>query len=411
MTLTFEELSPWVKTQGRLRRNGAVLEMDASTAGFEFYFEGEGDVTLHARLFANYTTYLFLSVTVDGRLSRVKADALCHRTFVPRDIPLAAGLRRGVHHIEVYRQTEACSALLDADSLTLSGRMLPPPPPDRIAVEVVGDSISGGSSALWGSGEVEVTGQNDNPDAPDFQDGTRSYAYLAGKSLGADVRVTQTSGYGCVNGWNRDGRVNLQAMFPYTSYWRGHETEDDLYPFDPPAEIVVINLGVNDATAAEVNGMSDGDFEAGAENLVRMAREKNPGCRLVWCTGMMGVYYPDILRRVLGRNGGEAEGLYYLELPRGQSGGGGHPNVTEHASAAAVLRDFLLRHCLPRGYLDTFADRRELQASLTRAEARTGTGAALRDAMFWARCELAVGTSDASRLGLRRERLEAAMAR
>lgn len=398
-TYNFAELEGYYKTQGRVTLNGSVLEMDTSSSGFEFYYSGSGDVSLLTTIRCNYTTDMFLTVIVDGERNRMRVDTGTTGTFVERELTLASGLENGVHHIEFYKQTEASSAFVNACELTLRGALLSSPPLDKMTVEVIGDSISGGASMLWTSDSTQ------NADYPVYQDGTLTYAYLAGENLGANVRVTQTSGYGCVNGWNSDG-INLQDMYPYTSYWRSNQV---LYDFDPPAQIVVINLGTNDYTARNKNNMSDEDFKNGALNLMRMARTKNPGSQIVWCTGMMGTFYKDILTQAISELGGTANGYYFCELPYGTDGGAGHPNTAQHAAAAQTLTDFLLANCLPQDYQADFASAEQLTAALDAAASITTQSAALKEAVFWAQAELSLGTSDAYRLGCRLKALEQAM--
>ena len=401
-TYTFTQLEGSYKTQGRVDRVGDTLYMDTTSSGFEFYFKGQGDVTLNADIKCTYTNNMFFTVIVDGVRSRVEVTNTASGTVYNRNITLATGLANGVHHIEVYKQTEASSALVTAKSVTLNGTLMAAPPADKLVMEVIGDSISGGTSSLCANGTA-------NGSYPVYQDGTQTYAYFTGEALSANVRVTQTSGYGCVAGWNAQGRdLNLQDMFPYTCYWRDH-TSAGLYDFTPAADIVVINLGTNDATSASKWNLTEAEFKAGAKNLMQMAQQKNPGAKVVWVTGMMGVKYQSVLTAAVSELGGAASGFFFTILPTDLSGGDGHPQVSGHKAAAETLTAFLLQNCLPASYKADFATASALQAKLTEAKAVTDPSAALKTAIEYAEAELTCGTTDGYRLGYRVQALEDAI--
>lgn len=410
-TYDFDDLQGYYKTQGRVEvTDVGALDMDTSSSGFELYFYGKGDVTINADIHCRYTTDMFFSVIVDGTLTRVKVDTGTTENAVNKTLTLASGLVEGYHHIELYKQTEASSAFVTVWGITLTGNLLTTPD-DKITMEVVGDSISGGASSLY-------DGSNLDASYPVFQDGTQTYAYLAGEALGANVRVTQTSGYGCVGGWNMNTDVNLQVMYPYTSYWRDH-SETGYYDFNPAADIVVINLGTNDYTVdyntthnSNPNDdvvITSADFKAGAKNLMTMAQTKNPGAKVVWCTGMMGTFYATEMKEAVSELGGAASGFYFCELPYGVSGGAGHPNVAEHQAAATVLENFLLENCLPDNYKSDFATAAQLQATYNAACAVANPSVALTQAIAIAQAELNFGTTDPYRLGCRKAALETAM--
>ncbi|MBE6762945.1 MAG: hypothetical protein E7553_01115 [Ruminococcaceae bacterium] len=398
-TWDFARLEGYYKTQGRVDLDGTALEMDTTSSGFEFYFNGSGNVTLTAQVRCSYSTDLYLTVIVDGVRSRLQVDAGKKSTVVTKTLTLASGLASGVHHIEVYKQSEAIVSQMKVTDITFSGTPLATPPFDKITMEVIGDSISSGASMWSASSDQSIPA-----DYPYFLDGTKTYAYLTGEALGANVRVTQASGYGCVSGFNTDG-LNLQQLFPYTNYWR----DRDLYEFDPCAQLVVINLGTNDYQARSKTGLTAEEFQAGAQNLMTMARQKNPDAKIVWCTGMMGVAFPGTLQKAVDALGGAENGFYYVELPYGADGGYAHPNVAQHKTAADVLTAFIKTNCLSSDYFDDFATAAELEQTLQTAKA-SAPSTALDAAMMWAQAELDWGTTDGYRLGCRNKALKDAMA-
>ena len=395
----FAQLQGYYKTQGRVYLNNTALEMDTTSSGFEFYFNGSGDVTLQATVKCTYSDDMYLTVIVDGVRSRLCVDTNKKGSTVDMTLPIASGLANGLHHVEVYKQSEAIVTHFRANTITFNGAPISTPPLDKVTMEVVGDSISSGAS-MW---SPATHSESIPADYPYYLDGTKTYAYLTGQALGANVRVTQASGYGCVDGYNTDG-MNLQKLYPYTNYWR---SSSNLYAFDPPADIVVINLGTNDGMSGKV---TDAQFKEGALNLMTLAREKNPGSKIVWCTGMMGTFFPNVLKEAVAELGGAAAGYFFCELPYGADGGYAHPNVAQHATAANVLAAFLLENCLPADHKADFASAAELTAALVSAKAVASPSTALKEAMVWAQAELDWGTTDAWRLGVRLRAINDAMA-
>ncbi|MBR5134792.1 MAG: hypothetical protein IKV35_04275, partial [Clostridia bacterium] len=402
-TKTFAQLTGYFRTLGRTVEHNSCLYMDNVASGFEIYFYGQGDVVLNATVCctSSFEAAQYLGVYVDGNLTRVRIECETTGTHYAKAVTLASGLSEGYHHIEVYRQTEAQLSLFRAESLTYTGHMLATAPEKDLTIDVIGDSISAGYGCLWNS-SLGTSAPNGNH--PAYEDGMQTYAFLTGKALGADVRVTQTSGYGCVAGWNgRD--VNLQTMYPLACYWR---STTFAYDFSKPADIVVINLGTNDYNTRTNNNLTNAEFQAGAKNLMQMAKNYNQGAPVVWCTGLMGTFYATEVKAAIAELGGEAAGYYFLELPKGMGGAVSHPTAAQQAAAGVVLTDFLKNNILPADYT-TKATASELKSIINTARNIANPSEALRGAILRAETELTVGTTDEYRLGARLDDLKEAM--
>ncbi len=394
-TLNFAQMNGAYRILGRAMEHQTDILMDNVASGFEFYFNGSGDVYFNATVMCiNWGNELaqYFTVIVDGVRTRVRVPCNNHAVYESKQILLASNLANGDHHIEVYRQTEASQSFCIGNSVTFTGTLLPPPPKAPLTIDVIGDSISGGYGALWDG--VYYQGYH-----PKDQDGTQTYAFLAGKAFGADVRVTQASGYGCVRGHNTDG-YNLQTMYPYLCVHR----DQTVYPFDTLADVVIINLGTNDSRY----NVSNAEFQAGATNLMQLARQKNPGAKVVWCTGMMGTFYSSAVQAAVQSLGGADNGYYFLTLPYGVSGAVGHPSVAEHKAAAAVLQNFLQTIVLPCAVVNAQTDAATLRAIVDEAAAIERPSAALQGAIARAQTELNVNTTDPYRLYQRLQDIQAA---
>jgi len=253
-----------------------------------------------------------------------------------------------LHRIEILRETEEVNAVALYESITIpEGATLMPALEAPMMIEFVGDSITTGYGAYPTSAQTARYKVDD----PIRQAGTKSYAYLTAQQLGMDIQVCCTSGYGVVCGYNYDG-ANLQGMYPYTAYHNDHSSDEALWSFERPADIVVINLGTNDKGTYRSRLKTDKDMKAGIKAMMELAREKNPGADVVWVTGMMGIAFKPIVEDVVEELGGAEEGYYFCELPKGTSGGAGHPNGEEHAAAAEVLTAFLKENVLADDYLE-----------------------------------------------------------
>ncbi len=394
-TLNFAQLEGSYRILGRAMGYQTALLMDNVASGFEFYFHGSGDVTFNAKVMCiNWGNELaqYFTVVVDGVRTRVRVECTEHGKYDDKQIVLATGLANGDHHIEVYRQTEASQSFCVGTSVTFTGTLLPPPPKAHLTFDVIGDSISGGYGCLW-------DGTYHQGFHPKYQDGTQTYAFLTGKAFGADVRVCQVSGYGCVRGQNANGE-NMQLLYPYLCLNR----DETLYPFDTLADVVIINLGTNDNSV----GVSGAEFQVGAKNLMQLAREKNPGSKVVWCTGMMGTFYANEVQAAVQSLGGADNGYFYVKLPYGGSGAGAHPAASEHQAAAAVLQEFLRTTVLPCAPLAAQTDATTLRAAVNEAAAIANPSAALQGAMDRAQTELNVNTTDPYRLYQRLSDIQAA---
>ncbi len=394
-TLNFSQMAGSYRILGRAMEYQTGLLMDNVASGFEFYFNGSGDVVFNANVMCiNWGNELaqYFTVVVDGVRTRTRVECTEHAKYETKSIVLASNLASGDHHIEVYRQTEASQSFCVGLSVTFTGTLLPPAPKAPLTFDVIGDSISGGYGCLW-------DGTPHQGFHPKYQDGTQTYAFLTGKAFGADVRVCQVSGYGCVRGQNANDE-NMQILYPYLCLNR----DETPYPFDTPADVVIINLGTNDSRV----GVSGTEFQVGAKNLMQLARQKNPNAKIVWCTGMMGTFYGNEVQAAVTELGGADNGYFYVPLPYGGSGAGAHPAASEHKAAAAVLQEYLKTYVLPCAPLAAQTDAETLRAAVNEAAAIANPSAALQGAIARAQTELNVNTTDPYRLYQRLSDIQAA---
>ncbi len=349
MTYELADCGEQVKLVGRtvVTEDGIVPHTTAS--GIAFYTDAVGDVEMtisggdgYVKMFDHEYFIVYLDGVEHTRLElKFMAGTAGKDTFT-----IAEDLDGEMHRIEVLRETEEINAVALFESITMDGDMIPALEAPMM-IEFVGDSITTGYGAYPFSAESATLAVDD----PIRQAGTRSYAYLTAQQLGADIQVCCTSGYGVLCGYNSDG-ANLQGMYPYTAYHNDHSSDEALWSFDRAADVVVINLGTNDKGTYRSRLYNDNDMHEAIKNMMELAREKNPDAKVVWVTGMMGITFKPIITDVVDELGGADEGYYFCELPRGTSGGAGHPDQAEHEAAAAVLTAFLKSDVIDEEYFD-----------------------------------------------------------
>ena len=358
VTYELADCAEQVKLVGRavVTEDGIVPHTTAS--GIAFYTDAVGDVEMtvsggdgYVKMFGHEYFIVYLDGVEHTRLElKFMAGTAGRDTFV-----IAEDLDGEMHRIEVLRETEEINAVALYESVTMDGDMIPVPEAPMM-IEFVGDSITTGYGAYPVTGESMTLAVDD----PIRQAGTRSYAYLTAQQLGADVQVCCTSGYGVLTGYNADG-ANLQEMYPYTAYHNDHSSDEALWDFERTADIVVINLGTNDKGTYRSRGYNDNDMHDAVKNMMELAREKNSDAKVVWVTGMMGIAFKPVVTDVVEELGGADAGYFFCELPKGTSGGAGHPDQAQHAAAADVLTAFLKSDVIDESYFEEQATVEEME--------------------------------------------------
>ncbi len=357
--LSDEEVAANLKLIGRTEVTEKGIVPHTTASGIAFYSDCSGDITLEVFGSKNLFDAQYFIVYVDGEIyNRVELNHRVKNRTVTDTLTLAEDLEPGMHRIEIYRETEEINAYCEWKELTLNGTLLPVPEAPML-IEFVGDSITTG----YGAYPFSYADQGDPVDHPSRQAGTKSYAFLTARALGMDITVTCTSGYGAEVGWNADG-VNMQDMYDKTAF---HHDREAAWGFERPADIVVINLGTNDNSVRKSRFTKESTILEGMENLIKMVREKNPDAKIVWATGMMGIAFKPGLTEIVEKLGGAEEGYFFCVLPKGTSGGAGHPNEEEHQAAADELIAFLKENVLEKEYLDGYATPEEMEALMEKA--------------------------------------------
>ena len=251
------------------------------------------------------------------------------------------GMDEGAEHdIRIVRDTQPVPEEPDTrvtlHALRVGGEVLPCPAP-AMTVEFVGDSLTSGEGMIGPVGAMEWRMA--------FLSASSSYAQTVCNLLGAEGRWVSLCGWGVYTSWdgNRDHRLPLvyDGLCPVES--------DGDRPNDfsiAPADLIVVNLGTNDASA--VRGAAPEDRPAirreigrAAEAFLRQLRARQPRATILWAYGMCDHPLGPTLRRAVEsiRRGGDTN-VYYLSLPAcraGEEGSREHPGAAAHRRAAQAI--------------------------------------------------------------------------
>jgi hypothetical protein len=308
------------------------IALDYTASAVEFNVCCEGDVTANIYVNAraidtNRRPVLFINVYVDGVLQGVRSEYALRGS---NEVVLAKGLSKGTHTILIERQNEAEYGELYLNSVSFSGEFDARPQNSNLYIEVIGDSITTGYGNLYPNNTGGAKDPTRNPRSSYYQDGTRAYACLAMKALGADYSIVAQQGIGASVGWQPHTmlRTYEKACF--------QNARNEAWNFERQPDLVIINLGTNDISCGKA--ASNTAIQEGFVSFIELVRKNNPDAKILWVYGAMDISATPIIEAAVNEAGGEAAGIYSYTgfVPNGE-GGVGHPVVSAHEENANRL--------------------------------------------------------------------------
>ena len=155
-------------------------------------------------------------------------------------------------------------------------------------IEFIGDSITCGYGV---DGQFNVDKfQTANEDA------TKAYAIRTAEKLDADYSLVSYSGHGILSGYT-SGAINKRDLVPPYYGLCGHsgaalpeggKIQDDKWDFSRKPDLIVINLGTNDASYTGTEAAKMKEFAAAYVDFLKQIREKNPDAPILCTLGIMG---------------------------------------------------------------------------------------------------------------------------
>ena len=326
-------LTTFVPKKNQPEREGIALDYSASSVTFYAYCEGSVEMTFYSKNTGVGGNKLYLSVYVDDVQQGLYRSDFRLSGSKETTLVIAENLPRSFHKFVIEKQSEAERGAIYVEEMKISGELWDKPSDNSLFIEFIGDSITTGYGNLWpdlSDGENGANAANN-----EYVDGTRTYAVLAAKALGADYSVVAQQGIGCVIGWYPHTMTETYAMRCYQC------SRKEAWDFPRKADVVVINLGTNDI-AFHYSGACDRKMlEDGFRNFLRLVREKNPDSLIVWAYGMMDTSAASMIQAAVEDVGGSGKGFYFVLLSPNGEGGNGHPTLAAHQQNAKTLENYL----------------------------------------------------------------------
>ena len=163
-------------------------------------------------------------------------------------------------------------------------------------IEFIGDSITCGYGV---DGEF-----NKDKFMTANEDAEKAYAIKTAKKLGADYSLVSYSGHGILSGYTSDGTLNKTQLVPkyYTQVGHAspvieerHKIQDDEWDFSVQPDLIVINLGTNDASYTVTSSPRQKEFAEKYTEFLKLIREKNPNAPILCTLGIMGTTLCDAI--------------------------------------------------------------------------------------------------------------------
>ena len=326
-----------VRLLGRTVEHRGTRYLSWSCSGVEFIFTG---TKLTAELWTDWVldepwkeifqpwAAVFVNGEAEPRLRFPVEAGTNSYTLFESGTPETAAIR-------FVKLSEAAFSRMGIASISAEGDIRPSEPKSR-RMEFIGDSITCGFGIESSCAEDNFRTAEENSDI--------TYAALTARAFGADFSLISWSTIGLWSSDTKDGTRNNSWIMPmiYDAADVGIEGVAGRTPWDfggSRTDVVVINLGTNDASCTKGIPERQDEFSKAYGEFLGTVREKNPDAYIVCVLGMMGnELFPAIEKATAQTNDGK---IFALELD-GQlesdgTGSLGHPNAVSHKKAAESL--------------------------------------------------------------------------
>lgn len=340
-----------IQPLGRTYDDGNVLWMGYSGTGAAFTMTGKTcDIT-----FAGGSASVpkgkdcpRVAVYVDGK--RV-LDELIDRK--EKTFNIVKDPSETTHDVRIVKLSECAQSVCGIRSIVTDGIMSPAAPKDML-IEFIGDSITCGY------------GVDDEDKSHHFstatEDCTKAYAMKAAEKLDADASLVCLSGHGIISGYCDGNTQQKDQIMPkyydkFGSSWSTFgdnaikpasiEWDHHVHP-----DVVVINLGTNDASWT--GGKEDrlADYQAKYSEFIRHIRDVHPDAYIVCTLGIMGdALYPYVeaaAEDVIHDTGDKKILTMKFDVQSSADGYAAdwHPTEATHEKAAEKLAAFIKANCV-----------------------------------------------------------------
>lgn len=295
------DLTEEVRYFGRTYEKARIHWFNWSGSGFSVRFRGS---SLVAEFYSNAPEtkdLAYLKVYIDGQ---PQPDILLREEC--QMLTLAEGLDPQQEHIlEVRKRTNVRSSSAGLSRLVLmDGIILEPEAPKERCIEFVGDSLTvgymaskeGKSARAWSTTTEDVTG---------------TYCPQIAAAFDAQYQVVGVSGRGVVRNNGGDAEMLFPEIYRQLDPYNNPGVE---YDFASHPDVIVINLGTNDESAANEN-LPPEEFRKGLYDFLQEVRQYHPDAQILYTYGLVRTGLSPHIEAVVTQlqNQGD-EKLHYLQL-------------------------------------------------------------------------------------------------
>lgn len=271
----------YVKTIGRTYYEDGVRYFSHSGSGIEFLCRGEYAIInivddSQGRYLKNHKARF--AVYKNGELIIDETVTESEKTY---NITLDGYETDTV--IKIVKLSEAQYSAMGIGEIAVYGKTKIVPTEDKpLKIEFIGDSITCG----YGIDEENSRGYFSTA----TENFTKTYAYLTAEKLGADYSAVCFSGYGVYSGYTSNGIRNAVDVLPdhYEQscfLYGGREIQWDFNEFQ--SDIIVINLGTNDASYCSKSYSGRQEFTRRYADFLKQVRYHNPYAYIICTLGDM----------------------------------------------------------------------------------------------------------------------------
>lgn len=322
------DLQENVRYLGRTYESAGAQWFNWSASGFSVRFQGSGLQAKIASNAPNAKNYAYLKVYVDGV---EQTDILLDKTV--QTVTLAQGLDpEKTHIVEVRKRNSPNSSTAGLLSVELlDGTKLAPAEAKDKLIEFIGDSLTVGYSAA----DVNKT---ETAWSTATEDATKTYSKPVADAFDAEYMVTAISGRGVVMNNSGGSGYTLPDVYPELDIYNIPGVS---YDFALQPDVIVINLGTNDATNS---GLDIAAFQAGAYGFIKTVRENNPQAQIIWAYGLRNdkktAEVAAAIQAAVAQLNTEGDSkVHYVSLPLAADMHLNHPTAAAYAPSAEVLTE------------------------------------------------------------------------
>ena len=316
---TFSE--EYINVYGRSYISNNQLNLDHAANGVEVGIIGD---SLTINMYSLGKSYMRVYVDNSEVGKRIPISAGVN------DYTVVSGLEEGYHVVRLVQCTEEqLNARWSIYAFHADG-FFAAPEKSKLKIEFIGDSITAGYGSI---GKYAQAHSVDNSDA------AMTYAYLTAHALRADYSIVAWSGI-CTKAYHWAKNINMMDLYQRVSY-----TNSQPYAFDSETDVVVLNLGTNEASYI---GLPEGanygpQFPIDYQEFLELIREKNPNAYIICLYGMCSkrnLINNSIQMAIKNLND---EKIIYnpFEIIGDDNGANYHPNSLAHQKWAGELTAYI----------------------------------------------------------------------